>query len=45
MQVWRKGSVRDLTVVVGETPEEKAMTWERLNENGWWEMQHRKRNC
>ena len=25
MQVWRKGSVRDLTVVVGETPEEKAM--------------------
>jgi serine protease Do len=24
LQVWRKGSLRDLTVVVGETPEEKA---------------------
>ena len=26
------------------SPEEKAATWKRLDENGWWEAQRRSRN-
>lgn len=26
------------------TPEEKAVTWERLNKNGWWEVQRRSKH-